>query len=316
MMVSYALRRIAVLVPTLFIALTLIFVITRLLPGSPVSTLLGGQSVSAEMMDEVERQLGLDRPILVQYLEWLPRILSGDFGKSLFFSKPVAEVILQRFPVTLSLTVLALVVTIVIGIPLGILSALKRGSFFDYLGNVLSSLGMALPPFWLGFMLILVFAVDLKWLPSSGYRPIEMGVWPWFSRLVLPTLTLSFSQIGLIVRMTRSTMLEVLETEYVRMARAKGMPEHIVVMRHALRNAMVQIITAIGLLFALGLGGSVIIEQVFALPGLGELITTAAIRRDYSTLEGGIFYLTLTALLVNLAVDIAYAIFNPRVRLA
>ena len=315
-MLSYTLRRIVVFVPTLFITLTLIFVLTRMLPGSPVTSLLGTQSVNAAMLDEVSQQLGLDRPILVQYLEWLPRILTGDFGQSLFFSKPVAEVLFDRFPVTLSLTIFALLVTIAIGIPLGILSAVKRGSFLDYLGNVLSSIGMALPPFWLGFILILVFAVDLKWLPSSGYRPIEMGFWPWLSRLILPTIALSLSQIGLIIRMTRSTMLEVLESEYVGMARAKGMPESVVIIRHALRNAMVQIVTAIGLLFALGLGGSVIIEQVFALPGLGELITTAAIRRDYVTLEGGIFYLTLTALVVNLMADLAYAYFNPRVRLA
>lgn len=315
-MLSYTLRRIAVFVPTLFITLTLIFVLTRMLPGSPAASLLGAQAVNSEMLDNMSRELGLDRPIAVQYVEWLPKVLSGNFGQSLFFQKPVAEVLFQRFPITLSLTVLALLVTIAIGIPVGILSAVRRGSFFDYVGNVLSSIGMALPPFWLGFLLILVVAVSLKWLPSSGYRPIEMGVWPWMSRLILPTIALSLSQIGLIVRMTRSTMLEVLETEYVSMARAKGMPEWIVILRHALRNAMVQIITAIGLLFALGLGGSVIIEQVFALPGLGELITTAAIRRDYPTLEGGIFYLTLTALVVNLLVDLAYAYLNPRVRLA
>lgn len=315
-MLAYSLRRIVIFVPTLFITLTLIFVLTRMLPGSPVASLLGGQSVNSAMLDQVSRELGFDRPIFVQYIEWLPKILTGTFGESLFFTKPVSEVLMQRFPVTLSLTVFALIVTIVVGIPLGILSAVKRGSFLDYLGNIVSSIGMALPPFWLGFILILVFAVDLKWLPSSGYRPIEMGFWPWLSRLILPTIALSLSQIGLIVRMTRSTMLEVLDTEYVGMARAKGMPEWIVIIRHALRNAMVQIITAIGLLFALGLGGSVIIEQVFALPGLGELITTAAIRRDYATLEAGIFYLTLTALLVNLLVDIAYAYFNPRVRLA
>ncbi|MBM3526134.1 MAG: ABC transporter permease [Alphaproteobacteria bacterium] len=314
-MLIYAARRIVVFIPAIFITLTLIFVVTRLLPGSPVSTLLGGQSVNSEMIDEVSRRLGLDRPILVQYVEWLPRILSGDLGTSMFFKDPVSTVLLQRFPVTLSLTALALVLTIAIGVPLGILSAIKRGSVLDYLGNVLSSLGMAVPAFWLGFMLILFFSVDLKWLPSSGYRPIEMGFWPWFSRLILPTIALSLSQIGLLVRMTRSAMLEVLEADYVVMARAKGIPEFTVIMRHALRNAMVQIITAVGLLFALGLGGSVIIEQVFALPGLGELITTAAIRRDYAMLEGGIFYLTLMAVVVNLVVDLSYVYFNPRVRL-
>lgn len=314
-MLFYAARRVVVFIPTLLITLTLIFVITRLLPGSPVSTLLGGQSVSAEKLDEISRQLGYDRPILVQYIEWLPNILTGDLGQSMFFQKPVIEVLLQRLPVTLALTVMALMLTIAIGVPLGVLSAVRRGGVLDYLGNVLSSLGMAVPPFWLGFVLILVFAVELRWLPSSGYRPPEMGLWPWFSRLILPMIALSLSQIGLLIRMTRSTMLEVLDTEYVTMARAKGMPELTVITRHALRNAMVQIITAIGLLFALGLGGSVIIEQVFALPGLGELITTAAIRRDYPTLEGGIFYLTLTALVVNLLVDLSYAYFNPRMRL-
>jgi peptide/nickel transport system permease protein len=314
-MLFYAARRLVAFIPTLLITLTLIFVITRLLPGSPVSTLLGGQSVSAEKLDEVSRQLGYDRPILVQYVEWLPRILTGDLGQSMFFQKPVIDVLLQRLPVTLALTVMALVLTIAVGIPLGVLSAVRRGGVLDYLGNVLSSLGMAVPPFWLGFVLILVFAVELGWLPSSGYRPPEMGLWSWFSRLILPMIALSLSQIGLLIRITRATMLEVLDSEYVTMARAKGMPEITVITRHALRNAMVQIITAIGLLFALGLGGSVIIEQVFALPGLGELITTAAIRRDYPTLEGGIFYLTLTALVVNLLVDLSYAYFNPRMRL-
>jgi len=314
-MTSYALRRILSFIPTLLITLTLIFVTTRLLPGSPVVALLGISAVDSAKIDEVTAQLGLDRPILEQYAEWLPQILRGDLGQSMFFSKPVAEVIAQRFPVTLSLTVLALIVTVVVGVPIGVWSAVRRGGVIDYLGNLFSSVGTALPPFWLGFMLILLFAVELGWLPSSGYRPVEMGFWGWLSRMILPVVALSLSQVGLIIRMTRSTMLDVLGTEYVSMARAKGLPEWMVIYKHALRNAMVQVVTAIGLLFALGLGGSVIIEQVFSLPGLGELITTAAIRRDYPTLEGGIFYLTLTALTVNLVVDLVYAYVNPRVRL-
>jgi peptide/nickel transport system permease protein len=315
-MLLYTLRRILEFVPTIFIALTLIFVITRLVPGSPITALIGNQSVDAAQIDAITKQLGLDRPILEQYLEWLPKVVTGDFGQSLFFSAPVAEVILDRFPITFALTFLALLVTVVVGIPLGILSAMRRGGILDYFGNVLSSLGMALPPFWLGFMLMLVFAVSLQWVPASGYRPMEFGFWSWLSRLVLPVLALSVSQIGLVVRMTRSTMIEVLGMEYVAMARTKGLRERTVILRHALRNAMVQIVTVIGLVFALGLGGSVIIENVFALPGLGELITTAAIRRDYPTLEGGIFYLTLVALVINLMVDLAYAWFNPRIRYA
>lgn len=313
-MLFYTLRRILEFIPTIFIALTLIFVITRLVPGSPITALIGDQSVDAAQIDEISRQLGLDRPIWEQYVEWLPRVVTGDFGQSMFFGAPVSEVILERFPITFSLTFLALIVTVVVGIPIGILSAMRRGGVLDYFGNVLSSLGMALPPFWLGFMLMLVFAVELQWIPASGYRPMEFGFWNWFSRLILPVLALSVSQIGLVVRMTRSTMIEVLAMEYVAMARTKGLRESSVILKHALRNAMVQIVTVIGLVFALGLGGSVIIENVFALPGLGELITTAAVRRDYPTLEGGIFYLTLVALVINLLVDLAYAYFNPRIR--
>jgi peptide/nickel transport system permease protein len=207
-----------------------------------------------------------------------------------------------------------MILTIAVGMPLGILAAIRRGGVADYASNVFSSLGMAVPSFWLGFMLIIVFAVSLHWLPASGYRDPEFGFWPWLSRLILPVVALSLAQIGLVVRMTRSTMIEVLGREYVTMARAKGLPESRVILKHALKNAMIQIVTVIGLTFALGLGGSVIIENVFALPGLGQLITIAAMRRDYPMLEGGIFYLTLVALVVNLVVDLTYAFLNPRIR--
>lgn len=313
-MVSYALRRVLAFAPTIFIALTLIFVTTRLVPGSPVWSLIGHQSVDAAQIDEITRQLGLDRPILVQYAEWLPRVVTGDFGESIFYGRPVAEVIAERFPVTLYVTVLAMLLTIVVGMSLGILAAVRRGGFIDYLSNVLSSLGMAVPAFWLGFILIIVFAVTLRWVPASGYRDPSFGFWPWLSRLILPVIALSLAQIGLVIRMTRSAMIDVLGRDYIVMARAKGLTESRVVLRHALKNAMIQIVTVLGLTFALGLGGSVIIENVFALPGLGQLITIAAVRRDYPMLEGGIFYLTLIALLVNLLVDLTYALLNPRVR--
>lgn len=313
-MLSYVLRRILAFIPTIFIALTLIFVATRMVPGSPVWALIGHQSVDVSQMEEITRQLGLDRPILVQYAEWLPRVVTGDFGSSIFYGRPVAEVIAERFPITLYVTVFAMILTIVVGMSLGILAAVRRGRFIDYLSNVFSSLGMAVPAFWLGFLLIIVFAVSLRWVPASGYRDPSFGFWPWFSRLILPVVALSLAQIGLVVRMTRSAMIEVLGREYIVMARAKGLDESRVVLKHALKNAMIQIVTVIGLTFALGLGGSVIIENVFALPGLGQLITIAAVRRDYPMLEGGIFYLTLVALVVNLAVDITYAFLNPRIR--
>ncbi len=313
-MFEYALRRIISFIPTIFITLTLIFFITRMVPGSPISSLVGHQAVSAEQIDAITRDLGLDRPILVQYLEWLPHVLIGDFGNSLFYKQPIIEVVAERFPVTLYLTVFSMIVTISIGMPLGIYAAIRRGGAVDYASNAFSSIGMAMPSFWLGFLLIIVFAVSLGWLPASGYRSPDFGIWNWLSRLILPVIAQSLAQIGLVVRMTRASMIEVMGQEYITMARAKGLSETRVVLKHALKNAMTQITTVIGLTFALGLGGSVIIENVFALPGLGQLITIAAIRRDYSMLEGGIFYLTLVALVVNLIVDLAYAYFNPRIR--
>lgn len=315
-MFEYALRRVLAFIPTIFITLTLIFFITRLVPGSPIWALIGHQSVDAAQIDAITKQLGLDRPLIAQYLEWLPRVLTGDFGNSIFYGRPVAQIVADRFPVTLYLTTFAMIVTIAVGMPLGIVAAIRRGGVTDYASNAFSSLGMALPSFWLGFLLIIGFSVVLNWLPSSGYRSPDFGIWQWLSRLILPVIAQSLAQIGLVVRMTRASMIEVLGQEYITMARAKGLSESRVVLKHALKNAMIQIVTVIGLTFALGLGGSVIIENVFALPGLGQLITIAAVRRDYPMLEGGIFYLTLVALVVNLAVDLAYAFFNPRIRYA
>ena len=313
-MLEYFLRRVLSFVPTIFITLTSIFFITRLIPGSPIAALIGHQAVSAEQIDALTSELGLDRSLIDQYLEWLPGVLTGDFGSSLFYEDSVALVVMERFPVTLYLTIFSMIVTIVIGIPLGIYASIRRGRVADYGSNVFSSLGMAMPSFWLGFLLIILFAVTLDWLPASGYRSPDFGIWEWLKRLILPVMAQSLAQIGLVVRMTRASMIEVLSQEYITMARAKGLPESRVVLKHGLKNAMTQITTVIGLTFALGLGGSVIIENVFALPGLGQLITIAAVRRDYAMLEGGIFYLTMVALVVNLAVDLAYAYFNPRIR--
>ena len=312
-MLNYALRRLLSFVPTVLLALTAIFFLTRMIPGSPIAALLG-QSAGSEQLDVVGRDLGLEKPLLTRYAEWLPRVIRGDFGTSLFYSDPVIDVVADRFPVTLYLATLSLIVTILVGLPLGILAAVRRGTAVDYGTNVFSSLGMAMPSFWLGFLLVILFAVHLGWLPASGYRGPEFGIGEWLRRLALPVVAQSLAQIGLVIRMTRASMVEVLGQEYITMARLKGLPENRVVFRHALKNAMTQITTVIGLTFALGLGGSVIIENVFSLPGLGQLITVAAVRRDYPMLEAGVFYLTLVALVVNLAVDLSYAVFNPRVR--
>jgi peptide/nickel transport system permease protein len=310
---AYLVRRILAFIPTLLISVTLIFILTRLVPGNPVWALVGHQSVSEEKIKEVSHELGLDRPVLVQYFTWLPKALSGDFGTSIFFNKPVVAVIADRFPVTLTLAGLAMLLTLALAIPLGVFAAMRQNSLLDQATSVFSTLGVSLPSFWLGFLLIILFAVTLHWFPSSGYRALSMGVVPWLSRLVLPVVALALSQVALLVRTTRSSMLEVLGMEYVTAARAKGLSEAKVIYKHALRNAFISIVTVIGLTFALSLGGSVIIENVFAIPGLGQLITTAAIRRDYPVIEGGMMYLTVISLIVNLLVDISYTLINPRV---
>ena len=311
---GYIGRRLLAFIPTVLVAVTLIFILTRLVPGNPVWALLGHQSVSAEQVDAMARELGLDRPILIQYLNWLPKVLSGNFGQSIFFEKPVAVVIAERFPVTLSIAGLSTLLTVLLAVPLGVLAATRRDTALDHASMVLSIFGVSVPSFWLGFLFILLFAVTLGWFPAAGYRDLSFGFWEWLRRLVLPVLALSLSQLALLMRITRTSMLEVLGQEYIVAARAKGLAEGKVIYKHALRNGLMSITTVVGLVFALTLGGSVIIEEVFAIPGLGRLITSAAVRRDYPTLEGGMAYLTLVALAVNLLVDISYSLINPRVR--
>ena len=312
-MLSYIFRRILAFVPTLFIAVTLIFILTRMVPGNPAIAMFGVRGVSAEKLDEMIHQLGYDKPIPAQYIDWLQKIAHGDFGTSVFFKKPVIDIIVDRFAVTLSLAGMSMIVTLVIAIPLGVFSAKKPGSILDSVVMVFSTLGVSVPIFWLGFVLMILFAVNLGWFPASGYRPISFGFYSWLERLVLPVFTLGVSQVALLVRHTRSSMLEVLDREYITTARAKGLSETKVIYKHAFRNALINIITIIGLTFALSLGGAVLVENVFAIPGIGNLVTTAAIRRDYPIIEGGIAFVTLVALVVNLLVDISYTIINPRV---
>lgn len=312
-MTSYIFRRLLAFIPTVFISVTIIFIFTRMVPGNPVYSMVGVQGVSAEQVDILIKQLGYDKPIFEQYIVWLGKIAHGDFGTSVFYKQPVIEVVLERFGVTLSLAGLSMIVTLIIAIPLGVLSATRHGSIIDSIVMIFSTIGVSVPIFWLAFLLMIIFSVNLGWLPAAGYRPLSMGFESWIERLILPVLTLGIAQVALLVRHTRSNMLQVLESEYIITARAKGLSEFSVIYKHGLRNAMVNIITVIGLTFALGLGGTVLVENVFALPGIGNLVTTAAIRRDYPVIEGGIAFVTLIALLTNLLVDISYTIINPKI---
>ena len=312
-MTSYIIRRLLAFIPTVFISVTIIFIFTRMVPGNPAYSMVGHAGVSAEQVDILIKQLGYDKPIFEQYIEWLYKIAQGDFGTSVFYKKPVIEIVLDRFGLTLSLAALSMIFTLIISIPLGVLSATKHGSIIDSIVMIFSTIGVSVPIFWLAFLLMIIFSVNLGWLPAAGYRPLSMGFEGWIERLILPVLTLGIAQVALLVRHTRSNMLQVLESEYILTARAKGLNQFSIIYKHGLRNAMVNIITVVGLTFALGLGGTVLVENVFALPGIGNLITTAALRRDYPIIEGGIAFVTLIALFTNLLVDISYTIINPKI---
>ncbi len=312
-MAAYALRRLLQTIPALFIVVTIIFILTRIVPGDPVGILLG-PFADLNRIEETRQRMGLDRPIVVQYFEWLSRAVRGDFGDSFFLGRPVSQAIAETFPVTLSLAVLSLLLTILLAVPLGIISALKRNSLTAHVTMVFSVLGISIPDFWLGFLFIMLFAVNLGWLPTFGYRPLSDGFFTWLSYLALPVLTISLSQMALVARMTRVSVLVVLEKDYIRTARAKGLPMSRVILVHALRNALVLILTVLGLSFAITLGGALIVETVFALPGMGRLVVSAATRRDYPVIQGVVVYLSVVYMLVNFLIDITYGWVNPRIR--
>ena len=310
---AYIVRRLLAFVPTMFFVVTLVFILTRLIPGDPAGIIAGHQLATEERIQKIRSELGLDKPIAVQYSIWLSRAVRGDFGTSIFFNQPVNEVVLSRLPVTMSLAFLSLALAIALSVPLGILAATRRNSTADAATMVFSVLGISFPPFWLGFILILLFSVTLRWLPTSGYRPWSMGIDQWFRYLILPSVSLCLSQIALLTRTTRASMLEVLSKEYITTARAKGLGGLRVIYGHALQNAMISVVTVAGLAFAVILGGSIIIESVFALPGVGRLVVNAALRRDYPVIQGSVTYLVGISLLVNLLVDLSYAVINPRI---
>lgn len=310
---AYVLRRVLAFVPTMFFVVTLVFLLTRLVPGDPAGILAGHQLATEELIAQIHHDLGLDEPILVQYWIWLTHVLRGDFGTSIFFNEPVTDVVMSRLPVTLSLTFVSLALALVLSIPLGVLAATRRNTIADTATMVFSVLGVSFPPFWLGFIFILVFSLMLGWLPTSGYRPLSMGVDVWLRHLILPAVALGLAQIALLTRTTRASMLEVLGREYITTARSKGLSKTRVIYGHALQNAMVSVVTVAGLSFAVILGGSIVIENVFALPGVGRLVVDAALRRDYPVIQGSVVYLVGISLLVNLLVDLSYPLINPRI---
>jgi peptide/nickel transport system permease protein len=290
-----------------------IFFMLRLTDGDPAS-IIAGENATQDQIDGIRLSLGLDQPLIIQFKTWVIQMATGDFGKSFYFNKPVTELLMAAAWPTVSLTITTIIFTLIVAIPLGVIAAYKRGSWIDRLAMGLSTIGFSVPVFIFGYVLIYFVSIKLGWLPVQGYKPITGGFWPWLRHLILPTITVSMIYIALISRMTRASVVETLGQDYVRTARAKGQVEWRVVVRHALRNAAVPIVTVIGIGVALLIGGVVITETVFNIPGIGRLTVEAVTARDYPTTQAVILLLSCVYVLINLIVDLACFIFDPRIR--
>jgi peptide/nickel transport system permease protein len=312
-MAWYILRRLAATVPVMLVVAVLVFTMLRLTPSDPAAIIAGDHATSEEIA-QVRVRLGLDQPIHEQLFIWLGRILRGDLGESFFFKRTVASLIVDRLEPTLALCVLTIILAVAIAVPLGVLAAYRQGSIVDRIVMGFSVMGFSVPAFVTGYALIYLFAIKLNWLPVQGYQRIAEGFGGFLYRLLLPALTLSIIYVALIARMTRTSVLEVLSEDYIRTARAKGQVERKVLFRHALRNAAVPIVTVIGLGVAILIGGVVVTESVFTLPGLGRLTVDAVLARDYPTIQAVILLFSLVYVLINLAVDLLYTALDPRIR--
>ena len=312
-MLTFLVRRIATIFPTLVFVSMLIFGLQQLLPGDP-AMILAGEERDPSVIAHLRDTLHLDKPLPIRYLYWVRGVLHGDLGESLRTQQPVLQLILEKLPVTVELGAFAIVIAVAIGIPAGVVSAVKRGTAWDYAANIVALCGLSTPNFWLGIMLILLFSVTLGWLPASGYvSPFE----DWrenIASMIMPAFVLGNAIAAVLMRHTRSAMLQVLSSDYVRTARAKGVPERAVVLKHALRNGLIPIITLGALELGTLLSGAVLTEQVFTIPGFGKLIVDAVFNRDYAVVQGVVMFTATAYIVLNLVADIAYAVVNPRIR--
>ncbi|MGO4403018.1 ABC transporter permease [Bosea sp. RAF48] len=312
-MATLIIRRFLIAIPTLFLVSLFVFALQRALPGDPF-LVIAGEERDPEVIARLREIYRLDDPIFVQFFAWLGQVVQGDFGRSLRTGEPVLGLILQKLPVTIQLATASILVAISIGIPIGILAARRKGTIVDYSASAVALSGLSIPNFWFGIMLILLVSVHLKWLPASGYESIFVHPWEAIQRLIMPAFVLGNGLAAFLMRHTRSAMLEVLRSDYVRTARAKGLDEDTVVHRHALRNALVPIITLTTLLFGELLAGAVLTEQVFTIPGFGKLIVDAVFNRDYGVVQGVVLCTAIGFILMNLLADILYILVNPRLR--
>jgi len=312
-MLSYILRRILSTLPVMGIVALFVFSLLYIAPGDPAAVIAGDQASPTDV-ERIRQSLGLDRPFLVQFGSWLWNIVHFDLGTSIFTNLPVAKMIAQRIEPTLSLMAITLVLTILVAVPLGVLAAWKAGSWIDRAIMAFAVFAFSLPVFVVGYVLAYVFALQFEWLPVQGYTPLSNGIWPWFQNLILPALALGSVYTALIARITRASMLEVLQQDYVRTARAKGLGQRSILFVHALKNAAVPIVTVIGIGIALLIGGAVVTESVFAIPGLGRLTIDAILRRDYPVIQGIVLLFSFLYVLINLLVDVTYTLVDPRIR--
>jgi peptide/nickel transport system permease protein len=310
---TYVLRRLIALVPVALVVATVGFVLIHLAPGDPAS-IIAGPDASADDVRRIQRQLGLDEPLPVQLVHWYGQLLRGDLGRSIFLRKPVTEAIVDRIEPTLLLTVLATLIAVAIGVPSGVLSARYHNSVTDQTFMVLALVGISVPNFLLGLLFVLCFGVWLGWFPVAGYSPLEYGWLKTLRSLVMPAFALGLVQSALVARIARSSMLDVLREQFIVAGRAKGLGEGMVVYKHAFRNALIPTVTIIGISFAILLSGAVVVETVFNIPGLGRLIISAVLRRDYPVIQGVVLCIAGVSMLVNLAVDLSYLVIDPRVK--
>jgi len=312
-MLKYLLQRLALVVPTLFFVSILIFGLQQLLPGDPAIA-LAGEDRDPNVVAYLRAKFHLDEPLPVRYWYWLSGVLHGDLGESVRIQKPVMDLILEKLPVTIQLAVMAMLIALAIGITAGVISAVKRDTWLDYAANVFALWGLSTPNFWLGILLILFFAVQLGWLPASGYVSPFEDLKANLAAMILPAFVLGNALAAVLMRHTRSAMLQVLSSDYVRTARAKGLDERVVVLKHALQNALIPIITLGALEFGTLLSGAVLTEQVFTIPGFGKLIVDAVFNRDYSVVQGVVLFTATVYITLNLLADLAYFLVNPRMR--
>ncbi len=310
---AYAIRRIIATIPVMGIVALFVFSLLYLAPGDPAAIIAGDQATPADV-ERIRASLGLDRPFLVRFLEWLWNVLNGDLGVSIFTNLPVAHMIKQRIEPTLSLMVLTLTFAISFAVPMGVVAAWKQGKWIDRMVMVVAVLGFSVPVFVVGYVLAYTFALQLDWFPVQGYTPITAGLGPWINNLALPAVALGSAFLALLARITRATMLEVLSQDYVRTAKAKGVDQKTILFVHGLKNAAVPIVTIIGLGFAGLIGGAVVTESVFAIPGVGRLVVDAILRRDYPVIQGVVLMFSFVYVIVNLGVDLLYTVFDPRIR--